>query len=117
MVRNGVTPNLTILKNNIQIPRTISCIRNLGKRKHSLDDFKNITRRKIWVQLLTNNTSDGNITAKQLKSALDWANTATIDYDRLHSRVKLYIHKKIQKKYQVDGEQSAHKSNKRKRVH
>ena len=70
------------------------------------------------MQHLTNkNTSDGNITTKQLKSALDWANTATIDYGRLHSRVKLYIHKKIQKKYQVDGEQSALDKSKRQRVH
>ena len=118
VVRNGVTPNLTILKNNIQIPRTISCIRNLGKRKHSLNDFQNITRHKIWVQHLTNNTSDGNITAKKLKSALDWVNTATIDYDRLYSRVKLYVHRQIQKRYHVDGEyHPAQDKSKRQRVH
>ena len=93
-------------------------IRNLGKRKNALDDFQNVTRRKIWVQHLTNNTSDGNITKKQLKRALDWANTAIIDYDRLHSRVKLYIQSKIQKRYHVvEGQQSAlNQSNKRQKV-
>ena len=93
-------------------------IRNLGKRKKSLDEFQNVTRRKIWVQHLANNTSDGGITTEQLEKALDWANTTAIDYDSLHSRVKLYIHSKVQKRHQVvDGEQSVFSNrSKRQRV-
>ena len=53
-----------------------------------MDEFQNVTRRKIWVQHLANNTSDGGITTEQLEKALDWANTTTIDYDSLHSKSK-----------------------------
>ena len=80
-----------------------------------MDEFQNATRRKIWVQHLANNTSDGGITKEQLERALDWANTTTIDYDSLHSIVKLYIQSKVQKRHQaVDGEQTVF-SNKSKR--
>ena len=91
-------------------------IRNLGKRKKSMDEFQNVTRRKIWVQHLTNNTSDGGITPNQLERALGWANTATIDYDRLHSRVKLYIQRKVHKRHYVVGEQTALNKSKRQRL-
>ena len=93
-------------------------IRNLGKRKKSMDEFQNVTRRKIWVQHhLANNMSDGGITTEQLERALDWANTATIDYDRLHSRVKFYIQSKVQRRHHVDEEQqSASNNSKRQRV-
>ena len=91
-------------------------IRNLGKRKKSMDEFQNITRRKIWVQHLANNTSDGGITTEQLERALDWANTTTIEYDSLHSRVKLYIQCKVQKRHNVVGQQLALSKSKRQRV-
>ena len=84
-----------------------------------MDEFQNVTRRKIWVQHhLANNMSDGGITTEQLERALDWANTATIiDYDRLHSRVKFYIQSKVHKRhYVVVGEQSALNKSKRQRV-
>ena len=34
-------------------------MRNLGKRKKSLDEFQNVTKHIIWVQHLTNNMSNG----------------------------------------------------------
>ena len=89
---------------------------NLGKRKKSMDDYANVTRRAIWVQHLSNNTSNGNITKNQLKRALAWANTATIDYDRLYSRVKLYTQSKVGKRHQVNGEQLTLNNSKRQRV-
>ena len=66
---------------------------------------------------IANNTSDGGITTEQLERALDWANTTTIDYDSLHSRVKLYIQRKVQKRHHVVGEQSSFSNiSKRQRV-
>ena len=83
-----------------------------------MDEFQNVTRRKIWVQHLANNTSDGGITTEQLERALDWANTTVIDYDSLYARVKLYIQSKVQKRHHVAvGQQSTlNKSSKRQRV-
>ena len=74
-----------------------------------MDEFQNETRHKIWVQDLINNTSDGGIIAEQLEGALDdWANTTAIDYDSLHSRVKLSLQSKVRTRHQVvDREQSA----------
>ena len=82
-----------------------------------MDEFQNVTRRKIWVQHLANNTSDGGITTEQLERALDWAKTTAIDYDSLHSRVKIYIQSKVQKRHHVAvGQQSTLDKSKRQRV-
>ena len=74
-----------------------------------MDEFQNVTnKRKIWVQHLSNNMSNGGITTEQLEKALDWANTTAIDYDSLHSRVKLSLQSKVRTRHQVvDREQSA----------
>ena len=73
-------------------------LRNMGKKKNSQDDFMNITRRKIWVEFIRENTSLGTLTKKEQTEVLEWGTTQRYSCSSLCNRIQLYVRKKYARK-------------------
>lgn len=65
-------------------------IRCLGRKKNSMDDFKNIVRRERWVEHLKRNTKPFTKSQTHQKYILKWAENSQYSYDTLYSRINQY---------------------------
>lgn len=71
-----------------------SRIRNIGKKKHTNDDYERLKQRTLWVDYLNQHLTVTTMSKEERTDVLEWAESFQMSHARLYDHIQVYIQQK-----------------------